>query len=125
MSRRSNSIQTTKRRSSAMVALLGMSIMFVCTYAIFGGSSLFPAENDLNNSHQQSGRSLSESVQRQPIPESLDDGNAPNNGLVALREKFSIPREFVLEDDGEKKSISKNQFLHLHHMKTGTVKRVT
>ena len=56
-------------------------------------------------------------IHREPI--AVED-DPESSFLTALTEKLNSPRELATEEHNHVVSLTKNQFLHLHHMKTGT-----
>jgi hypothetical protein len=56
----------------------------------------------------------------QNTPRDAFADDSASDMFSALTEKLNTPREFSMANIDNKPSLTKTQFLHLHHMKTGT-----
>lgn len=128
--------------SSALLFLMFLTVFVSCKTTLRGNETTFSSSSNwvrvtsfLENHHhpqqqhqQQQQASSSQlpqqeqerrhltTVQREPI--AVEDD--PEFGLLsALTEKLNSPRELTTEEHDHVVSLTKNQFLHLHHMKTG------
>ena len=124
--------------SSALLFLMFLTVFVSCKTTLRGNETFSSSSNWVrvtsfleNHHHQQQQQQASSSqlpqqeqerrhlttVQREPI--AVEDD--PEFGLLsALTEKLNSPRELSTEEHDHVVSLTKNQFLHLHHMKTGT-----
>ena len=125
--------------SSALLFLIFLTVFVSCTTTLRGNETVFSSSFNWvrvtsflkNHQQQQQQQQASSSqlpqqeqerrhlttVQREPI--AVEDD--PQFGLLsALTEKLNSPRELSTEEHDHVVSLTKNQFLHLHHMKTGT-----
>jgi Tfp pilus assembly protein PilE len=136
---------TTKKQqplSRTVVAMLLFTILFVgcatmvrrkemsSSSSILVGKASFLERRHQQQQLQQGAASSSQQLELQQLqprhlttihrePIAVEDD--PESSLLsALTEKLNSPRELATEEHNHVVSLTKNQFLHLHHMKTGT-----